>query len=74
MFRPLSLPIRMGQPWSIPRKLPVSTAKKTETDPFKRLVPGHERSHIISLLFENALQETLDTVGSPTEKKTRNRF
>ncbi|MCL3851978.1 hypothetical protein M1P97_11825 [Parabacteroides sp. GYB001] len=68
------MPIPMGQPWSIPGKLPVSTAKKTETDPLKRLAPGHERSHIISLLFENALQKTLDTVGSPTEKKIRNRF
>ena len=41
----------------------------TGKDPLQRLAPGHERSRIISLLFENSLQQAMETSGYHREEK-----
>ena len=53
-YNPDALPIRIEQPWETPEKLPVSAPSPAVTDPLQRLVPGYERSRIVSLLFENS--------------------
>lgn len=68
-YNPDALPIRIEQPWKLPEKLPVSTLEHTVKDPLQRLAPGHERSRIISLLFENSLQQAMETSGYHKEEK-----
>lgn len=62
-YNPEALPIRIEQPWETPEKLPVSAPSPAVTDPLQRLVPGYERSRIVSLLFENSLRQAMDATG-----------
>ncbi|WP_278625590.1 VapE domain-containing protein [Parabacteroides gordonii] len=68
-YNPEALPIRIEQPWKMPDKqLPVRQ-ETTTVDALQRLVPGYERSRIVSLLFENALHSTLNTSGFSNNDK-----
>lgn len=68
-YNPEALPIRIEQPWKMPDKqLPVRQ-ETTTADALQRLVPGYERSRIVSLLFENALHSTLNTSGFSNNDK-----
>lgn len=68
-YNPEALPIRIEQPWETPEKLPVSAPSPAVTDPLQRLVPGYERSRIVSLLFENSLRQAMDATSYQKKDK-----
>lgn len=64
-YNPVAIPVQIKQPLQLPAEISYREAVQQETDPLLRMMPGLERSRIISLLFENCLKESLETTGGP---------
>ena len=64
-YNPEAVPIKIKQPLQMPAEINYHEAVQKETDPLLRMMPGMERSRIISLLFESSLKEALETTGGP---------
>ncbi len=58
-YNPEAVPIKIKQPLQMPAEINYHEAVQKETDPLLRMMPGMERSRIISLLFESSLKEAL---------------
>lgn len=56
-FAPNTYPIHIDQPTEMPTETTYREAVQAETDPLQRMLPGYERSEIISTLFEASLHE-----------------
>lgn len=70
-FNPDAYPIRLEQPLSMPGEVTYRETVEAETDPLQRMMPGYERSEIISTLFETSLYEALNTVGCDREEDSK---
>ena len=60
---PDAVPIRLEQPVSMPAEPTFDEERQQMSDPLQRLLPGYERSHIISTLFSTSMWDALNTVG-----------
>ena len=70
-FNPDAYPIRLEQPLSMPGEVTYRETVEAETDPLQRMMPGYERSEIISTLFETSLYEALNTVDCDREEDSK---
>lgn len=66
-FNPEAVSIKINQPLHMPAELTYREAVQKETEPMLRMMPGMERSRIISLLFESSFKEALKSTGGPTK-------
>lgn len=73
-YNPDALPIRMEQPLGMPAPITARQARKAETDPLKRMLPGYDRYQLVSILFETSLQQTFLEVGRETGDENRKRL
>ena len=70
-FNPDVYPIRLEQPLSMPEEVTYRETVEAETDPLQRMMPGYERSEIISTLFETSLYEALNAVDCDREEGSK---
>ncbi len=68
-FNPDALPIHQQQPVEMPTETTYQEAMQAESDPFQRLLPGYERSKIVSTLFETSLFATINEEGGFKEEE-----
>jgi len=60
---PDAAPIRIEQPVRMPAEPTYEEERQAISDPLQRLLPGYERSHAISTLFNTSMWNTIETVG-----------
>lgn len=68
-FNPLAVPLRMEQPMQMPAEPTYREAVSKEEDPLLRLMPGYDRSRIISRLYNACMQDALEKTGGLDEGK-----
>ncbi|MDD4404145.1 MAG: BT4734/BF3469 family protein [Parabacteroides sp.] len=68
-YNPLAASIQMKQPLQLPDEVTYTETVNKETDPLLRMMPGLERSRIISLLFESCLKDAMETTGITANDK-----
>lgn len=66
-FAPDAYPILIEQPLDMPTETTYRETVQAETDPLQRMLPGYERSKIISTLFETSLSAALGEVNDYNE-------
>ncbi|WP_321424300.1 BT4734/BF3469 family protein [uncultured Bacteroides sp.] len=60
---PEAMPIRIEQPVRMPAESTFEEERQAVSDPLQRLLPGYERSRVISTLFNTSMQDALNSVG-----------
>ena len=68
-YNPLAVSIQMKQPLQLPDEVTYTETVNKQTDPLLRMMPGLERSRIISLLFESCLKDAMETTGITANDK-----
>lgn len=68
-YNPLAVPLRMEQPMQMPAEPTYREAVSKEEDPLLRLMPGYDRSRIISRLYNACMQDALEKTGGLDEGK-----
>lgn len=63
-FNPHAIPATLEQPLQMPAEPGFREMKRHETNPLQRMDPGRERSHTVYLLFNVALKNALEAVGT----------
>lgn len=59
-YNPSAVPLMMEQPMQMPDELTYREAVSKEEDPLLRLMPGYDRSRIISHLYNACMQDALE--------------
>lgn len=67
-FNPVALPIHLDQPLKMPEEFTWEETRQMEADTYLRMLPGMERSIIVSLLFETALNNAIEATGGINEE------
>lgn len=63
-YNPEATAIRIEQPLRMPEEKPsFNEALQTESDPLMRLLPGYERYHVISILFDTSLFDAINQIN-----------
>jgi len=73
-YHPEAASITMEQPLEMPREETWQAKGLQEINPLDRMLPGIERSRQISLLYEAALKETLNTPPTDIDKEDPKQF
>lgn len=68
-YNPSAVPLMMEQPMQMPDELTYREAVSKEEDPLLRLMPGYDRSRIISRLYNACMQDALEKTGGLDEGK-----
>ena len=68
-YNPMAVSIQMKQPLQLPDEVTYTETVNKESDPLLRMMPGLERSRIISLLFESCLKDAMETTGITANDK-----
>ena len=58
-YSPQAQPLVLQQPLEMPAELSYKEAVTSEPEPMKRMLPGYNSYHTLSLLFDNALSDAL---------------
>ena len=62
-YNPEAVAIRIEQPLRMPEERPsFNESLQSATDPLMRLLPGYERHHVISTLFETCLWDAMNQI------------
>lgn len=67
-YNPAAIPVRMEQPLQMPEEITYRESVQAEDDPILRLMPGLERSRIISRLYDSCLLQAIETTNRSNEK------
>lgn len=67
-YNPQAVAATMEQPLQQEQEITYQEAKQQLSDPLLRQMPGHERSRIISLLYETSLKKAFELTGIPDEE------
>lgn len=66
-YNPSAIPLTLEQPMQLSSEITYREAVEKNEDPLLRLMPGYERSHIISRLYNACVQDALDKTGGLDE-------
>ena len=62
-YNPEATSIRIEQPVRMPAEPTYEEERQAVSDPLQRLLPGYERSHVISTLFNTSMWDALNAIG-----------
>lgn len=68
-FNPSAIPLTQEQPIQMPDEITYRESVKENVNPLLRLMPGHDRSHIISRFYTACMQDALDKTGGLDDGK-----